>query len=62
MVQVTDDVRNGLTISDGAFEKFNDILDSMKEITPQMEEVSATAEQMSAGVQEVAQQPMNLPS
>lgn len=53
MAQVTDDVLNGLTISDGAFEKFEVILHSMKEITPHMEEVSATAEQMSAGIQEV---------
>ncbi|WP_028392556.1 methyl-accepting chemotaxis protein [Bacillus cihuensis] len=54
MALVTNDVRNGLTISDEAFEKFEVILNSMKEITPHMEEVSATAEQMSAGVQEVS--------
>ncbi|MFJ5624194.1 methyl-accepting chemotaxis protein [Peribacillus loiseleuriae] len=54
MAQVTNDVENGLTISDEAFEKFEVILNSMKEITPHMEEVSATAEQMSAGVQEVS--------
>ncbi|KMY51542.1 methyl-accepting chemotaxis protein [Peribacillus loiseleuriae] len=54
MAQVTNDVGNGLTISDEAFEKFEVILNSMKEITPYMEEVSSTAEQMSAGVQEVS--------
>ncbi|MGX2961264.1 methyl-accepting chemotaxis protein [Peribacillus sp. JNUCC 23] len=54
MAKVTNDVGNGLTISDEAFEKFEVILNSMKEITPHMEEVSATAEQMSAGVQEVS--------
>jgi methyl-accepting chemotaxis protein len=60
MAQVTDDVQNGLTVSNEAIEKFNVILKSMKEITPQMEEVSATAEQMSAGVQEVTANTENL--
>ncbi|WP_307847667.1 methyl-accepting chemotaxis protein [Metabacillus bambusae] len=53
MSKVTDDVKDGLTVSDEAIQKFQEILSSMKEITPQMESVSATAQQMSAGVQEV---------
>jgi methyl-accepting chemotaxis protein len=53
MSKVTVDVKDGLTVSEEAIQKFQEILSSMKEITPQMESVSATAQQMSAGVQEV---------
>ncbi|WP_342599285.1 methyl-accepting chemotaxis protein [Psychrobacillus sp. FSL H8-0483] len=53
MAKVTEDVLNGLQVSDEAIAKFNVIMTSMKEITPQMEEVSATSEQMSASVQEI---------
>ncbi|OES44634.1 methyl-accepting chemotaxis protein [Domibacillus iocasae] len=53
MARVSDDVQDGLKVSNNAIEKFNEIIHSVKEITPQMEEVSATAQQMSAGVQEV---------
>lgn len=54
MGRVTDDVQNGVKVSQEAIEKFGQILQSTKEITPQMEEVSATAQQMSASLQEVA--------
>ncbi|MBK3494171.1 methyl-accepting chemotaxis protein [Viridibacillus sp. YIM B01967] len=53
MAKVTEDVLNGLQVSDEAIAKFHLIMTSMKEITPQMEEVSATSEQMSASVQEI---------
>lgn len=54
MARVTDDVQVGVKVSHEAIGKFNEILQSTKEITPQMEDVSAIAEQMSAAVQEVA--------
>ena len=54
MAKVTEDVQNGLHISDEAIAKFQVIMTSMNEITPKMEEVSSASEQMSAGVQEVA--------
>lgn len=54
MARVTEDVQDGVKISDDAIGKFNEILQSTKEITPQMEEVSAIAEQMSAAVQQVS--------
>ncbi|WEG16609.1 methyl-accepting chemotaxis protein [Alkalihalophilus pseudofirmus] len=53
MSKVTHNVKDGMTISQEAMDKFKEILSSMKTITPQMQEVSATAEQMSAGIQEV---------
>ncbi|WEG19204.1 methyl-accepting chemotaxis protein (plasmid) [Alkalihalophilus pseudofirmus] len=53
MSKVTHNVKDGMTISQEAMDKFREILSSMRNITPQMQEVSATAEQMSAGVQEV---------
>ncbi|USK58138.1 methyl-accepting chemotaxis protein [Peribacillus asahii] len=53
MKRVSDQVQDGVKVSDDAIEKFDQILQSVKKITPQMEEVSATAQQMSAGVQEV---------
>ncbi|ADC49235.1 methyl-accepting chemotaxis protein [Alkalihalophilus pseudofirmus OF4] len=53
MSKVTHNVKDGMTISHDAMEKFAEILSSMRSITPQMQEVSATAEQMSAGIQEV---------
>lgn len=53
MSHVTDDVKDGLNVSNEAIQKFNEILTSMKDITPQMESISATAEEMSAGLQEV---------
>ncbi|MFJ8259233.1 methyl-accepting chemotaxis protein [Peribacillus asahii] len=53
MKRVSDQVQDGVKVSDDAIGKFDQILQSVKKITPQMEEVSATAQQMSAGVQEV---------
>ena len=54
MAKVTEDVQNGLHVSDEAISKFQVIKASMDKITPQMEEVSSASEEMSAGVQEVA--------
>lgn len=54
MARVTDDVQVGVKVSHEAIEKFNQILQSTKEITPQMEEVSGIAQQMSSAVQEVS--------
>lgn len=53
MARVTDDVQLGVEISEDAIRKFNQILQSTKEITPQMEEVSATAQEISASVEEI---------
>ncbi|MBG9455846.1 chemotaxis protein [Lysinibacillus sphaericus] len=54
MAKVTEDVENGLYVSDEAIAKFQLIKASMDKITPKMEEVSSASEQMSASVQEVA--------
>lgn len=53
MSHVTEDVKDGLTVSVEAIRKFHEILASMKDITPQMESISYTAEEMSAGLQEI---------
>ncbi|MGE8036866.1 methyl-accepting chemotaxis protein [Lysinibacillus sp. NPDC093692] len=53
MAKVTEDVQNGLHVSDEAITKFQVIMSSMDAITPKMEEVSSASEQMSASVQEV---------
>ncbi|MFJ7951981.1 methyl-accepting chemotaxis protein [Lysinibacillus sp. NPDC096418] len=53
MAKVTEDVQNGLQVSDEAITKFQVIKTSMDKITPKMEEVSSASEQMSASVQEV---------
>ncbi|QPQ31454.1 methyl-accepting chemotaxis protein [Lysinibacillus sp. JNUCC 51] len=53
MAKVTEDVQNGLHVSDEAITKFQVIKTSMDKITPRMEEVSSASEQMSASVQEV---------
>ncbi|MEB2299190.1 methyl-accepting chemotaxis protein [Lysinibacillus xylanilyticus] len=53
MAKVTEDVQNGLQVSDEAITKFQVIKKSMDKITPKMEEVSSASEQMSASVQEV---------
>ncbi|MFE3572904.1 methyl-accepting chemotaxis protein [Lysinibacillus sp. NPDC059133] len=53
MAKVTEDVQNGLHVSDEAITKFQVIKTSMDKITPKMEEVSSASEQMSASVQEV---------
>ncbi|WP_431027781.1 methyl-accepting chemotaxis protein [Lysinibacillus sp. LZ02] len=53
MVRVTNDVHAGVTVSNKAIEKFNQIIQGTKEITPQMEDVSATVQEMSAAIQEI---------
>ncbi|MFC9541111.1 methyl-accepting chemotaxis protein [Lysinibacillus sp. NPDC056959] len=53
MAKVTEDVQNGLHVSDEAITKFQVIMSSMEAITPKMEEVSSASEQMAASVQEV---------
>ncbi|MCM3162686.1 methyl-accepting chemotaxis protein [Metabacillus litoralis] len=53
MVKVTDDVKEGLSVSEEAIQKFKDILSSMRDISPQIESISSTAQQMSASLQEV---------
>lgn len=54
MGQVTEDVQTGVKVSSEAIERFNLIIQSMKEVNPQMEEVTAIAEQMSAAVEEMS--------
>ncbi|MGN4125405.1 methyl-accepting chemotaxis protein [Lysinibacillus sphaericus] len=53
MAKVSEDVLDGLRVSDEAIAKFQVIMTRMNEITPKMEEVSSASEQMSASVQEV---------
>ncbi|QDQ02534.1 methyl-accepting chemotaxis protein [Lysinibacillus fusiformis] len=53
MAKVSEDVLNGLRVSDEAIAKFQVIMARMNDITPKMEEVSSASEQMSASVQEV---------
>ncbi len=53
MARVSEDVLNGLRVSDEAIAKFQVIMSRMNDITPKMEEVSSASEQMSASVQEV---------
>jgi len=54
MAKVSEDVQNGLQVSDEAISKFQVILTSMNDIMPKMNEVSSASDQMSASVQEVA--------
>ena len=54
MATVTDEVQQGLQVSDAAITKFQAIEQSMAVITPRMAEVSNAASSISAGVQEVA--------
>lgn len=53
MGRVDADVQTGVTITNEAIEKFNQIVQSTKMITPEMEEVTASSQQMSAVVQEM---------
>ncbi|KGR76249.1 methyl-accepting chemotaxis protein [Ureibacillus sinduriensis] len=52
MSQVTQEVNNGMNISNEAVTKFYGIIDTMNRVTPQMEEVSATVQQVSASIHE----------
>nr|WP_295971236.1 methyl-accepting chemotaxis protein [uncultured Bacillus sp.] len=53
MDRVTDDVLEGVHISNEAIEKFNEISKSTYEITPQLEEISETIQEIAASVEEV---------
>jgi methyl-accepting chemotaxis protein len=53
MVKTTEDVKDGLTISNETIEKFEGILNSMRDVAPKMEEVSITAQKISSEAQEV---------
>lgn len=53
MAKVTEDVKEGMAISNEAIEKFQQILTSTQEITPQMDEVSQTAQIVQSAIQAV---------
>ncbi|MCM3636677.1 methyl-accepting chemotaxis protein [Sporosarcina luteola] len=53
MAKVTEDVKEGMAISNGAIEKFQQILVSTQEITPQMDDISETAQTVQTAIQEV---------
>ncbi len=54
MAQVTEEVQQGLAVSDAAITKFRAIESSMAVIVPRMEGVSSATQQISAGIEEVA--------
>ncbi|MEK4873678.1 methyl-accepting chemotaxis protein [Bacillus sp. FSL W8-0102] len=54
MSKTTEDVEEGLKITNEAFEKFEGILHSMREVAPKIQDISSTAQKISAEVQEVA--------
>lgn len=53
MAKVTEDVKEGMAISNGAIEKFQQILVSTQEVTPQMDDISETAQTVQTAIQEV---------
>ncbi|SCY33424.1 methyl-accepting chemotaxis sensory transducer with TarH sensor [Paenibacillus polysaccharolyticus] len=53
MKKVALEVEQGMEVSTEAIQKFQRILESMRETTPQIEEIAATSQQITAGVQEV---------
>ncbi|MFJ8236481.1 methyl-accepting chemotaxis protein [Ureibacillus sp. NPDC094379] len=55
MSHVTQEVNNGVEISNEAVTQFYGIIETMNKVTPQMEEVSATVQQVSASIQEVTE-------
>ncbi|MFC7686447.1 methyl-accepting chemotaxis protein [Ureibacillus sp. GCM10028918] len=55
MSHVTQEVNNGVNISNEAVTRFYTIIDTMNKVTPQMEEVSATVQQVSASIQETTE-------
>ncbi|MGE7665301.1 methyl-accepting chemotaxis protein [Ureibacillus composti] len=55
MSHVTQEVNDGVEISNEAVTQFYGIIETMNKVTPQMEEVSATVEQVSASIQEVTE-------
>ncbi|QCR32333.1 methyl-accepting chemotaxis protein [Lysinibacillus sp. SGAir0095] len=55
MSHVTQEVNNGVAISNEAVTRFYGIIDTMNKVTPQMEEVSATVQQVSASIQDTTE-------
>lgn len=53
MVKVTEDVKEGMAISNEAIEKFRLILASTQEVTPQMDDISETSRAVQSAIQEV---------
>jgi methyl-accepting chemotaxis protein len=53
MVKVTDEVEDGIKVSSETIQKFDQIINSMREMTAQTEEISATVQKISAGIHEV---------
>jgi methyl-accepting chemotaxis protein len=53
MKKVALEVEQGMEVSTEAIQKFERILESMRETTPQIEDIAATSQQITAGVQEV---------
>jgi methyl-accepting chemotaxis protein len=53
MEKVTQDVEDGLSVSNATIHKFEFIMSSMQETSPHIDEVSAITQQISAGIQEV---------
>lgn len=53
MAKVTKDVKQGMSISKDAIEKFEQILTSTKEITPQMADISSIAQSAQEKIQQV---------
>jgi methyl-accepting chemotaxis protein len=53
MAKVTEDVKEGMAISNEAIEKFQQILSSTQEITPQMNDVSETVQIVQSAIQAV---------
>lgn len=53
MGKITEEVDNGIKVSAETISKFDQIMNSMQEMTPQIESISATVQQISAGIQEV---------
>ncbi|WOV85936.1 methyl-accepting chemotaxis protein [Sporosarcina jeotgali] len=53
MAKVTEDVKQGMTISKDAIEKFEQILTSTKEITPQMADISSIAQSAQKEIHQV---------
>ena len=53
MAKVTEDVKEGMAISNEAIEKFGQILKSTQEITPQMDDISKTVQNVQVAIEEL---------
>lgn len=53
MAKVTEDVKEGMAISNEAIEKFGQILKSTQEITPQMDDISKTVQNVQIAIEEL---------